>query len=127
VPYPHNPFFTGREEVLEGLHRAIEANRAAALSGLGGIGKTQTAAEYAHRHRDDYQTVLWAKADTREALVSDFVTIANLLNLPQKDAADQSLGVAAVRHWLESNSDWLLILDNADHLSIARDFIPGRI
>lgn len=82
MPYSHNPFFTGREEVLEGLHRAIEANRAAALSGLGGIGKTQTAAEYAHWHRDDYQTVLWAKADTREALISDFVTIANLLNLP---------------------------------------------
>lgn len=126
MPYPRNPFFTGREEVLEGLHRAIEANRVAALSGLGGIGKTQTAVEYAYRHRDGYQAVLWAKADTREALVSDCVAMASLLNLPEEDAADKSLAVVAVRLWLESNNSWLLILDNADHLPIAREFIPSN-
>src|SRR5207244_6475666 len=54
VPYPPNPFFTGRGEVLEQLRGTLTSNGAAALSGLGGIGKTQIAVEYAHRHRADY-------------------------------------------------------------------------
>jgi hypothetical protein len=76
VPHPRNPFFTGREEVLQQLHKTISASRIASLSGLGGIGKTQTAVEYAYRHRDDYSAVLWVGADTRELLVSGFVALA---------------------------------------------------
>ena len=51
VPYPRNPFFTGREYVLKKLEGALKSVGVAALSGLGGIGKTQIAAEYAYRHR----------------------------------------------------------------------------
>jgi len=124
VPYPRNPFFTGREKVLEQLYAALTSNGTAALNGLGGIGKTETVVEYAHQHRADYKAVLWAKADLREALVLDLVAIANLLNLPEKDAQDQNRAVAAVKRWLEVNTDWLLILDNADDLTMAREFIP---
>src|SRR5436305_9069217 len=72
IPYPRNPFFTGQEAVLTQLANALKAGQAAALSqpqaisGLGGIGKTQTVIEYAYRHREDYQAVLWVLADTRE-------------------------------------------------------------
>jgi hypothetical protein len=59
VPYPKNPFFTGRENVLAALHAALQKRGTTALSGLGGVGKTQTATEYAYRHRKDYQSVLW--------------------------------------------------------------------
>ena len=70
-----------------------------AISGLGGIGKTQTAIEYAHLYRAEYPAVLWSGADSRDALRSGFATFANLLNLPQKD--EQGLGdvAAAVRRW----------------------------
>jgi tetratricopeptide (TPR) repeat protein len=95
-----------------------------AISGLGGVGKTQTAVEYAYRHRNDYQAVLWVGADTREALVAGFVRIAELLSLPEKAAQDQNLTVAAVARWLENNSGWLLILDNADDPKLAREFLP---
>lgn len=124
MPYPRNPFFTGRVKVLEQLHAALTSNGTAALSGLGGIGKTQTAIEYAYRHREDCKAVFWAKADSRDVLLSGFVAIAGLLHLPEKDAQDQNLAVAAVKRWLEANTDWLLILDNADDLAIAREFIP---
>ena len=79
VPYRHNPFFTGREEILARLHALLGSGRAAALShayaisDLGGIGKTQTAIEYAYRHRQDYQAVLWARAETRGMLEEDLL------------------------------------------------------
>jgi tetratricopeptide (TPR) repeat protein len=101
------------------------SERTQALNGLGGIGKTQTAVEYAYRHRQDYEVVLWAGANTRETLVADYAAIAGLLDLPEKNAQDQGEAVAAVKRWLENNSNWLLILDNADEIEIVDEFIPS--
>ena len=126
VPYARNPFFTGRESVLAALHAALQKRGTAALTGLGGVGKTQTATEYAYRHRKDYQSVLWASAESREALLSNFVSIAGVLNLPESTAKEQEAAVGAVRRWLEAHSRWLLVLDNADDLAMAREFIPHQ-
>ena len=63
VPYQRNPFFTGREDILSLLHQALHAENAVALShpqgisGLGGIGKTQTALEYAYQYSASYNAV----------------------------------------------------------------------
>src|ERR1044071_5576205 len=51
VEHPRNKFFTGREQVLEDLNRELTNGGKAALCGMGGVGKTQTAVEYAYRHR----------------------------------------------------------------------------
>lgn len=64
VPFKRIPFFTGRESVINRLHDSLTHTQAAALihpqgvSGLGGIGKTQTAVEYAYRYQDEYTAVL---------------------------------------------------------------------
>ena len=128
---PRNPFFTGRTTHLEVIRKALTQTTSAALtqaqaiSGLGGIGKTQTTIEYAHRYRADYPAVLWSGADSRNALLSGFAAFANLLNLPQKDEQDLSALAAAVRRWLESNSGWLLILDNVEDLALVPQFAPA--
>src|SRR5260221_483946 len=96
------------------------------ISGLGGIGKTQIALEYAYRHRQTYRAILWMQADTREALILGFISLANLLQLPHKDAQDQNVIVEAVKHWLETHERWLLILDNADDLMLLDEFLPTR-
>jgi hypothetical protein len=119
-----NPLFTGRERVLAQLHEALAAQGRVALSGLGGVGKTQTAVEYAHRHLEEYDCTFWATADLRGALVSGFAAIAGLLKLPESKDKDQTLAVDAVKRWLGSNQGWLLILDNADDLAVTREFIP---
>src|SRR5204863_7305038 len=88
------------------------------------IGKTQIAVEYAYRSHADYQAVLWVRADTRENVISDFVTIAGLLKLPEKDAQDQVIAVNAVKEWLRTHAQWLLIMDNADEVAMVREFMP---
>ncbi len=125
-----NPFFTGREYLITHLHDYLHATKATtltqaqAISGLGGIGKTQIAIEYAYRCRDDYRAVLWARAATRDTLIADFQAIAAMLDLPEQKVADQSMVIAAVKRWLISHSGWLLILDNADDVEMASDFLP---
>jgi hypothetical protein len=77
--------FTGREDLLTQLATTLRAGQLAALSqpqaisGLGGIGKTQLALEYAYRFRQDYQAVLWAQADTREAFTSSYLYASKMI------------------------------------------------
>ncbi len=125
-----NQFFTGREIVIEQLHEKLKENGATALSqpqaisGLGGIGKTQTAIKYAYKYKNDYKAVFWVYSDSKGSLISSYVKIASLLNLPVKDDKNQELIVYSVKHWLENNSDWLLIFDNADNTEIIEEFFP---
>ncbi len=127
VPHWRNPFFTGREDVLHDLKRSFDTNqsRVQAISGLPGVGKTQVATEYAYRNTQGYQAVLWANAESHELLISSFVRLAEVLNLPAQDDANQPIVIKAVQQWLQKNSRWLLILDNIEDLNLIQDFIPS--
>jgi len=127
VPFLRNPYFTGREDILTRLHNRLISSMTPlpqVISGLGGIGKTQTAVEYAYSYSDDYQYVFWVKADSSENLTSDFCSLAGLLNLPVKDEKDQNLIISAVKNWLHTHTGWLLILDNVENLEMVRDYLP---
>ncbi len=131
VPFSRNPFFTGRNQLLEQLYEEFHrtdtsiSNQPLALSGLGGIGKTQLAIEYAYQYRNKYRAVFWGRAESRGTLVADFMSLARLLDLPGQDAQDQMLAVNALKSWMEQQGGWLLILDNADDLRLLADFLPG--
>ena len=125
-----NPYFTGREELLEALHSTLTAGeqvaliQAQAISGLGGIGKTQLALAYAYRYRESYHDILWALAESRETLVTSYVTFAEQLRLELRAEQEQQKVVEAVKRWLREHKGWLLILDNLEDLELVRAFVP---
>ncbi len=129
ISYPRNPFFTGRQQILQTLHeRFSQEHRLAltqsfAISGLGGIGKTQIALEYAYHYRQDYTAVFWASAATREMLLAGLLTVAELLHLPEKDEHDQNKATLAVKTWFATHQGWLFIVDNADNVALIQDIV----
>ena len=114
VPYERNFFFTGRDAILTAVRTELTTRGRTLLSGLGGAGKTQIAVEYAYRHRNDYDAVLWVTAETPETLRTGYADLARALRLPQQHAKEQQKAMEAVTAWLGGHDGWLLILDNAD-------------
>jgi hypothetical protein len=76
VPHLRNPNFTGRDELLRDLTVPLTSGRPAAvaqaISGLGGIGKTQLAIEYVYRNADSYSLVWWIRSEDTVTMVSDY-------------------------------------------------------
>src|SRR5579859_608553 len=125
LPAARNPFFSGREEVLQALHRALHSRQPIALYGLGGIGKTQIALEYAYQYSQDYAVMFWIKAETVESIRSSFLLMAEVLQLPEQGESDQSRVVAAVQRWLSNHRQWLLIWDNVVDLELLQRWLPA--
>jgi tetratricopeptide (TPR) repeat protein len=129
VPYPRNDFFTGRTSVLEQLHTTFLARNTGVvvqtLNGLGGIGKTQIALEYAYRYTQEYQAIFWVAADPQGDLLADFVSIAQFLHLPEKDEPNQSLIVEAIKQWFQQHEGWLLLFDNVEDVTAVNALRPA--
>jgi tetratricopeptide (TPR) repeat protein len=101
--------------------------QAIALSGLGGIGKTQAALEYAYRYGQEYQAVFWLAAESSESLMVSLQQMADLLQLPEREAAEQSRLASTVRRWLASHQNWLVIADNVEDLDVLQPLLPALV
>jgi hypothetical protein len=116
--------FKGRDAFLDSLHATLASSKntyaaavtGKALHGLGGIGKTRLAIEYALRHEGEYSALLFVSAETPERLDAGFAALAgpDILDLPVKDAREDVVKIRAALDWLENHPGWLMILDNVD-------------
>jgi tetratricopeptide (TPR) repeat protein len=129
VPHLRNPNFTEPGQRLTEIRDALLSGKPAALTqalaGLGGVGKTQLALEYAYRHAGDYAIVWWLRSEQAATLGADYAALAIQLGLPEKDAPQQPVIIAAVRDALRHRRDWLLVFDNANAPGEIRDYLPG--
>ncbi|MCO5188729.1 MAG: effector-associated domain EAD1-containing protein [Anaerolineae bacterium] len=122
VDFLQNERFKGRERELAALHaklqqeNAVGIRPAAAVSGMGGIGKTQLAVEYVYRYRDAYPGgVAWLNA--AERLRPQLLAVARDLHLtvedPQRPDFDDQL-LVALTNYLSANPQTLFVYDNVD-------------
>jgi tetratricopeptide (TPR) repeat protein len=110
--------FVGREEQLAELDRLVGAGAgvvAQTVHGLGGVGKSELALQYAHRHRSRYRVVWWVLADSPETAEAGLAELAFRLH-PDLRAVGTAQGDAAgwAAGWLASHDGWLLVLDNVE-------------
>jgi MinD-like ATPase involved in chromosome partitioning or flagellar assembly len=126
-----NATFTGRNDLLDRLHEKLLGSggpsvQPVALYGLGGVGKTAVALEYAHRYMADYDLVWWVSADQPELINSSFARLAGNVGVKAGDAIGEAVHAAkeALRRG-SPYSRWLLIFDNADEPDHIKDFLPG--
>jgi tetratricopeptide (TPR) repeat protein len=120
VPFRRNPNFTGRDALLSAIHKE---RRPVALAALGGMGKTQTAVEYAYRYADDYDLIWWIASEEPTTRASMYASLAPRLGLP---SSDQATAINAVRQELERRERWLLIFDNVEEPKDLDPYLPRR-
>lgn len=136
-PAARNARFTGRNGDLRALRQELRAGGTAVvlpvtLQGLGGVGKTQLALEYAHRFKSDYDLVWWIDCgdtqfvDSRLGDLAGEMKTAFGLELPPgaqpKENAAHALTALREGRLAER---WLIIFDNADEIKDVAPWLPS--
>ena len=128
--------FKGRDAFLRRLRASLTRDNGGtaaivskALYGLGGIGKTRAAVEYAWAYREDYTALLFVQGDSPDVLRRNLADLTGPLLLPEHEAAEEEVRLHAALAWLRANPGWLLILDNLDtRAALAEaDRLMGRL
>jgi len=115
LPYASiGSLFKGRSAFLTRLRVSLLRGQSAAVTGLGGVGKTRAAVEYAWAHRNQYTALALLHAETPDRLSASLAALTGPLNLPEHADAKQAVQTEATVSWLNANPGWFLILDNVD-------------
>src|SRR5262245_39436513 len=114
---PRIASFTGRVDELDRLDAILMQDKPAAVTqasvgraavqGMGGVGKTSLAIEYAHRFRGLYAGVCWCPAETRTGLLSALANLAVALGAATAEEADvEKAAKAVLRRLAEQRATW---------------------
>jgi hypothetical protein len=121
-----NPNFVGREQDLTALRQGLAAGSTVtvhAVHGMGGVGKTQLAVEYAYRYATSYDLVWWIAAEEPTVIPDQFTSLAERLGLDPTKATDDLQ--RQIHDALRAVPGWLLVFDNADEVDDIRPWLPA--
>ncbi|KAL4770839.1 putative kinesin light chain [Aspergillus nidulans var. acristatus] len=121
IPFAQNSHFTGRQDEIQEIEDLIfmpNGPRKLAITGLGGIGKTQIALELAYRvrDRDPECSIFWIPCTSYEAVEQAFMTIAQMVGLYDVEPAEVKDCLRT--YFSQTNKKWILIFDNADDMNM---------
>ncbi len=105
LPRPPAQVFEGR----------AERGKAHAVHGLGDVGKSELALQYASAHRDSYQLSWWVTAASAAQIEVGLAELAGRLCPPVAMAGTTPDAAAWAMGWLQAHDRWLLVLDNVDN------------
>jgi tetratricopeptide (TPR) repeat protein len=126
--------FTGREQELDQLDAILTSDGPGAVTqvgravvrGLGGVGKTTLAVEYANRFRNLYDGVWWCQTGTHDGIVTSLAALAVELKVASPEGGNiERAAQAALRHLGESREIWLLVYDNVAQPTQIADLLPA--
>ncbi|GAB1194772.1 hypothetical protein APSETT444_004022 [Aspergillus pseudonomiae] len=137
VPFARNQRLVGRQDEIDRLEELIstpDGPKKIAITGLGGVGKTQVALELAYRMqgREDECSIFWIPCTSYGAVEQACMAIAQTIGIQAVNPAEVKEHLKA--HFSQRNGKWLLIFDNADDMdmwmkgsktsSALKDFLP---
>src|SRR6185437_643311 len=116
LPRPPAAVFVGREDVLTLLEESLAGGGSVvvtqAVFGLGGVGKSELALQYAHAHRCGYQLIWWVTAEDGSQIEAGLAGLAGRICPDLALAVTTAEAAAWAVTWLQAYSGWLLILDD---------------
>ncbi|KAL6231675.1 hypothetical protein BDW75DRAFT_36773 [Aspergillus navahoensis] len=121
IPFARNPHFVGRQEEIQRIENLInvpDGPRKLAITGLGGVGKTQIALELAYlmRDREPECSIFWIPCTSYEAVEQSCMSIAQLVGLHDVEPANVKERVQS--YFSQTDEKWIIILDNADEFDM---------
>ena len=123
---PRSRAFTGRDALLVRLRESLQAGHRTAvhaLHGLGGVGKTALAVEYAYLFAGDYRMVWWVNAERADLIGEQLAGLAVAAGVVESGTTTPA-AVPKVLGYLAGRSEWLVIFDNAASATQVAGWIP---
>lgn len=123
-------FFTSREDILKELFTTFQNAKPQpdvapqALVGLGGVGTSAIAIEYANHYHSEYEAGFCIRMSPDKAREEDMRQVGNRLNLTESQGDLKKLREQII-DWLNKHQRWLLILDQCDDFTLIKDFLPA--